>query len=221
MNPACGVVAESNWWGCGPKSDLWGRSPKGESSGSKSEAPSPKPETLTIMKTGEKKKSELQKAREDLVDFAVDREDVKWLMDRLPEEADIKRVTVEYELQILKIIGVGWSLSFYLENSPQKTELLSTYWEAINEFSQGISTTTEYMIGRQIDYFEILKERLEMYVAALSENPEAPEPAQVVGPEFARICGNADDIFTFMTGSKMFISTLNKVKTYLEAIKLR
>ena len=110
--------------------------------------------------------SELEKAGEDLLDFAVDRGDVKWLMDRLPEKADIKRVTVEYELQIVK-------------------------------------------------------ERLDMYVTALAKNSGAPEPALVIGPEFARICGNVDDIFTFMTGSKMFISAINKVKAYLEAIKLR
>ncbi len=166
-------------------------------------------------------KSDLEKAGEDLLDFAVDREDVNWLMSRLPKEADIKRVTVEYELQILKIIGVGWSLSYYLENSPQKTELLELYWNSINEFSRGISTTTEYMIGQNIDYFQILKDRLEMYVGALEKHPDAAEPALVIGPEFAKICGNVDDIFTFMTGSKMFISTLNRVKQYLEAIKLR
>jgi len=172
------------------------------------------------MNNAENKKSELEKAGEDLLNFAVDRDDVKWLMDRLPQEADIKRVTVEYELQILKIIGVGWSLSYYLANSPQKTELLEKYWAAINEFSRGIATTTEYMIGQHIDYFQIIKDRLDMYVAALSKNPDAPEPARVIGPEFARICGNLDDLFTFMTGSKMFISTINKVKAYLEAIKL-
>jgi hypothetical protein len=169
----------------------------------------------------EKNKSEIEKVRQDLLDYAVDREDVNWLMARLPQEADIKRVTVEYELQILKIIGVGWSLSYYLENSPQKTELLESYWNSINEIARGISTTTEYMIGQNIDYFQILKERLEMYVAALERHPDAAEPALVIGPEFARICGNVDDIFTFMTGSKMFISTLNRVKQYLEAIKLR
>ena len=173
------------------------------------------------MNNADEKKSELEKAGADLLDFAVDRDDVKWLMDRLPQEADIKRVTVEYELQILKIIGVGWSLSYYLANSPQKTELLEKYWEAINEFSRGISTTTEYMIGQNIDYFQIIKDRLDMYVAVLSKNPDAPEPARVIGPEFAGICGNVDDIFTFMTGSKMFISTINKVKAYLEAIRLR
>ena len=169
----------------------------------------------------ENKKPEIEKAGQDLLDFAVDREDVNWLMARLPQEAEIKRVTVEYELQILKIIGVGWSLSYYLENSPRKTELLEFYWNSVNEFSRGISTTTEYMIGQKIDYFEILKERLEMYVAALENHSDAAEPALVIGPEFARICGNVDDIFAFMTGSKMFISTLNRVKDYLEVIKLR
>ena len=174
-----------------------------------------------FMNNAKETKSELEKAAADLLDFATDREDVKWLMDRLSQDADIKRVTVEYELQILKIIGTGWSLSYYLESSPQKTELQELYWNSINEFSQGISTTTEYMIGQNIDYFQILKDRLDMYVAALEKHPDAPEPALVIGPEFARTCGNVDDLFTFMTGSKMFISTINKVKAYLEAIKLR
>jgi hypothetical protein len=142
-------------------------------------------------------------------------------MDKLPEEADIKRVAVEYELQLLKIIGVGWSLSYYLANSPQKTALLELFWDSVNEFSQRISTTTEYMAGQKIDYFQTLKDRLDMYLAALEMHPNASEPALVIGPEFARICGNVDDIFTFMTGSKMFISTLNSVKAYLEAVKLR
>jgi len=173
------------------------------------------------MHNSKETKSEIEKAGADLLDFALDREDVNWLMDRLPQEADIKRVTVEYELQILKIIGVGWSLSYYLGNSPQKIALVELYWNSVNEFSRGLSTTTEYMIGQQIDYFQILKDRLDMYVAALAKNPEAAEPALVVGPEFARICGNVDDLFTFMAGSKMFISTINKVKAYLESIKLR
>jgi hypothetical protein len=173
------------------------------------------------MNNAEKKKTELEKTAADLLEFAVDREDVKWLMDRLPEEADIKRVTVEYELQILKIIGVGWSLSYYLENSHQKAALLELYWNSINEFSQDLSTATEYMIGQHVDYFHILKDRLNIYVDALEKHPDAAEPALVIAPEFARTCGNVDDIFTFMTGSKMFISTINRVKEYLETIKLR
>ena len=77
------------------------------------------------------------------------------------------------------------------------------------------------MTGQNIDYFQTLKDRLDAYVEALSRSPDAQEPATAIGPEFANICGNADDIHTFMAGSKMFSSTISRVKEYLEAIKLR
>lgn len=173
------------------------------------------------MEHSEERKSEIEKIRDDLFNFAIDREDIKWLMERLPREADIKRSAVEYELQILKIISVGWSISYYLENNPHKNSLLELFWMAIYEFSQHLSTTTELMIGQDIDYFQILKERLDMYVNAMAQNPEATEPSTVIGPQFAKTCGNADDISTFMTGSKMFLSTTGQVKEYLETINLK
>jgi hypothetical protein len=173
------------------------------------------------MEDSEKEKSGIEKAGEDLFNFAIDREDVKCFMAHLAEEADIKRSTVEYELQILKIISVGWSASYYLENNPQKNQLLDLYWKAVYDFSHSISSTTELMTGQNIDYFQTLKDRLDMYVNAMAQKPDTPEPASVIGPEFARTCGNADDIFTFMTGSKMFTATISGVKEYLETIKLR
>ncbi len=173
------------------------------------------------MENSENQKSEIEKTGEDLFNFAIDREDVKWLMNHLPPEADVKRTTVEYELQILKIIMVGWSISYYLANSSQKNVLLECYWNAVNEFSRDLTTTMEYLIGQDIDYFQVLKDRLDTYVEAMARNPEASEPAAVIGPEFSKACGNENDIFTFMTGSKMFISTTTKVRQYFEAIKLR
>lgn len=173
------------------------------------------------MGNSEEKKSGIDMAGEDLFNFAIDREDVKWLMAHLPEEADIKRGTVEYELQILKIISVGWSISYYLENDSQKNPLLDLYWKAVYEFSRSISSTTGLLIGHDIDYFEILKDRLDMYVDAMTRKPDAPEPAVVIGPEFARTCGNVDDVFTVMAGSRMFVTTISRVKEYLEAIELR
>ena len=173
------------------------------------------------METLEKEKSGIEKVGEDLFNFAVDREDVKTFMAILPKDADIKRSTVEYELQILKIISVGWSLSYYLESSPQKSQLAELYWKAIQEFSQNISATTGLMIGQDIDYFQILKDRLDIYVDAMDQKPDAPEPAVVIGPEFARTCGNVDDVYTVIAGSRMFITVIRNVKQYLEAIKLR
>ena len=165
-------------------------------------------------------KSPAQRAGEELFTYAVDREDVKFLMEYLSSEADINRVTVEYELQILKIVSVGWSISFFLENSEQKNPLLEIYWQSIREYAQNLSSTTGLMLGQEIDYFQTLKDRLDLYVNALARNPEAPEPATVIGPEFAGVCGNKDDIFTYMTGAKMFLATLSNVRNYLEAIEI-
>ena len=169
----------------------------------------------------EENPSKIEQAAEDLLNYAIDREDVKWLMANLAEHADVKRTTVEYELPILKIISVGWSLSYYLPGGPQKDELTNLYWTAINDFSKDLSSTTEMMTGQKIDYFDILKNRLDMYVKALEQHPEVQDPATVIGPEFARTCGNAEDVFTFMTGSKMFASVIGRVKEYFETIKLR
>ena len=97
------------------------------------------------MENSENEKSKIERTGEDLFNFAIDREDVKWLIDHLPPEADVKRTTVVYELQILKIITVGWSISYYLTNSPQKNVLVECYWNAVNEFSRDLSTTMEYI----------------------------------------------------------------------------
>ncbi|MGD9139639.1 MAG: hypothetical protein PVH42_22950 [Desulfobacterales bacterium] len=173
------------------------------------------------MENSENKKSKIEKTAEDLLEFAIDREDVKWLLERLPPEADIQRTTVEYELQILKIIGVGWSISYFLADSHQKNVLLKIYWNAINEFSGDLTKTMQYLIGQDIDYFQVLKDRLALYVDAMAQHPDALEPAEVIGRQFSKNCGSEEDIFTFMTGSKMFISATTKVRQYLEAIKLR
>jgi len=165
-------------------------------------------------------KSVVEIAREDLFNFAVDRDDIKTLITLLPKETECKPEAVEYELQLLKIISTGWSISFFLEETNHRDELAESFWKSIHDFSETLSETTQLMTGQDINYFNILKERLDMYVEALTEKPEATEPAAVVGPEFAKVCGNADDIFAIMTGSRMFIITVASVKEYLEKIML-
>jgi len=172
------------------------------------------------MKNGEREKSGIERAGEELFNFAVDREDVKTLMAYLPAQAHIERGKVEYELQLLKIISVGWSISYFLQGWSRKNELAEVYWKAIHELSQGIYSTTGLMIGQNIDYFQEIRNRLDTYVHALGEKPGAAEPAAIIGPEFARACGNVDDVYTVLTGSRMFIGTIGRVKAYLEALEL-
>jgi hypothetical protein len=172
------------------------------------------------MDNTEKDKSLLEQAGQDLFSFAIDREDIKTLIALLPEESECKPATTEYELQLLKIISVGWGISFYLENHPQKDELAELFWKRVHEFAGSLSETTGLMTGHDIDYFQTLKDRLDTYVAALAKKPGAAEPAAVIGPEFARACGNSDDVFAVMTGARMFIAIVGSVKEYLETLKL-
>ena len=169
----------------------------------------------------EENTSVIELAGKDLFNFAVDREDIKTLIAHLPEETVCEPEAIEYELQLLKIISVGWSISFFLENNPHRSQLTEIFWKSVHEFSEKLSETTQLMTGQDINYFQILKTRLDMYVEALTEKPETTEPASVIGPEFAKVCGNADDIFSVMTGSRMFIMTVASVKEYLESIKLQ
>jgi len=166
-------------------------------------------------------RSPIQQAAEDLFNFAIERDDTKWLMARLPAEADINPTTVAYELQILKIISVGWSISFFLEEWPEKQQLVEQFWEAVRAFSQSLSTTTEMMTGQDIDYFQVLKGRLDSYLDALRQNPEASNPEAVIGPEFARHCGNANDLFAVYTGGRMFSGVTGRVREYLDAANLQ
>ena len=173
------------------------------------------------MDAKEKKKSEIEQAGEDLLNFAFDREDVKWLVSNLPEDTTTKmRSKVEYELQLLKMISVGWSIPYFLENSPGKNRLMELFWEFVREFSRSISETTSLMTGRDINYFHTIKHRLDTYLNAMSETSKEKEPSAVIGPEFAAACGDGDNLFTLMTGSKMFSAAVDGVREYFTAIEM-
>jgi hypothetical protein len=172
------------------------------------------------MKNLENKKSDVEKIAEDISNFAIEREDIKWLMQNLSKKAKVKKATVEYELQILKIIITGWSISYYLEIHPYKNKLSELYWDLIQEFSKSLSEATNLMTGCDIDYFTILKERFDFYLGAMSAKKNVKEPVEIIGPIFAKACGNKDDIFAIMTGSKMFMSVIQRVKAYFEEINL-
>jgi hypothetical protein len=171
------------------------------------------------MPQAESEKTGMTQAGEKLFNFAVDREDVKVFIENLPKETKCNSAAVEYELQLLKIISTGWSISFFLEDASRRDQLAEKFWKLIHGFSTSLSETTGLLVGHDIDYFQILKSRLDMYVAALAEKPEMTEPAAIIGPEFAKLCGDIEDIYSVMAGSRMFIITVAQVKDYLEFIE--
>jgi len=169
------------------------------------------------MSTAEKLEMTLKNMCENLAAFAVDREDIKQLLASLPEDDAIKTVTVEYELQLLKIISAGWAINVYMDGKKEKEALAEHFWLIIREFSKTLSETLHLTTGADVDYFETLKKRLDTYLATM-ENAESGEPVQAVGPEFARLCGNPDNAFVTLNGARIFHLTVTAVQEYVGSV---
>lgn len=163
-----------------------------------------------------------QRIAQDLSSFAIDRTDLKELLAQVPGDNQALLTTMEYELQILKILSVGWGISFFVPATEKnKTQISEFYWEYIREISNNISMLTETTTGKKLDYFDILKTRLDSYVMILQQEEEqAQDPAVIMGPAFAGMCNAANDAVCVLVGTKMFTLTLGAVKEYLNAVKL-
>ncbi len=171
------------------------------------------------MATAAKREVTLQKMCENLASFAVDREDIKQLLTTLPSDEAINPVSVEYELQLLKIISAGWSINVYMDGKPEKELLSENFWLIIREFSKGLSETLNLMSGADVDYFDTLKERLNTYLSTM-ENAGSGEPVQVVGPEFARLCGSPENAFVTLNGARIFHLTATSVEEYIGSVDI-
>ena len=160
----------------------------------------------------------IPRAGEQLFQFAIDRGDMQSILDALPLDDPEKRVALEYEIQLLRIISVGWAITYFLTDSDLKTPLGQLFWEHVRSFSTTLSTSASLTTGSDIDYFDILKQRLEFYVQALDSAGQISQPAMAVGPAFAEACGDRDDAVATLAGSKMFSHTILAVREYLDGI---
>lgn len=147
---------------------------------------------------------------------------MKAVIQSLPKEAGLDLVALEYELQLLKILSVGWSLSYLLEESPLKEGLVQAYWNIIRDFSHNVSQMSATTMSQDFNYFAVIKERLDSYVACLDGGAASGggDPTALIGPKFAEHCQMAGNVFAVMAGSKLFNLSVNAVKEYLESIQL-
>ena len=158
----------------------------------------------------------IQEIGESLANFSLDRESVLFALTRLPDEHSIDRVAIEYEIQLLKILSVGWGISYFMEDHSEKSPLIKKFWDVLFEFSKNLSSVTSLTIGKEVDYFLALKERIDIYLKALAEVPHVKDPASVIGPTFARLCGSTDNVHVIMAGNRIFHLSLEGVKNFLE-----
>ena len=166
------------------------------------------------------KTKKLEEAAEHLFNYAIERDDLKQIVTQLPEDKALRKVTVEYELQLLKIISVGWAIAFFMAQHPLKSSLTEAFWRQIQSLSQSISGATSASIGKDVDYFSIIKQRLDLYVNALQHFAEAPDTARVIGVTFAKLCGSEADSYITLAGKRTFSLTSASVKNYIETLQL-
>jgi hypothetical protein len=163
-----------------------------------------------------------QQLARNLATFAFDRTDVKELLATIKKNHNLNLTAIEYELQILKILSVGWAISFFMTPTDKnKASLTQAFWDHIRETSNNISTLTNTTTGQSIDYFDILKQRLDTYLAIMRKNPDAAKnPANIMGSAFARACSMENNSFAILIGTKMFTLTLGSIKEYLNIVKI-
>ena len=162
---------------------------------------------------------DIRKIGENLANYAIDGADLKVILDAIHPEARINRILLEYEIKLLKIISVGWGLTFFLAENSKKEALTTAYWTAINLFSRDFSAVASTAVSKNIDYFTILKERTNVYVSELSRNSKITDPVAVIGPKFAELCGDMENVHIVMAGNRAFSYSLKAVRDYLESIE--
>ena len=108
----------------------------------------------------------------------------------------------------------------FLDESSKKKELSESFWNAVQSFSQNISMLSSSSTGKEIDYFNTLKERLDTYLNALNLIPDNPDPLASIGPKFAETCGSKDNAHIVLSGSKVFNLSVGGVKNYLESVQI-
>ncbi|PID40563.1 MAG: hypothetical protein CR984_02545 [Proteobacteria bacterium] len=156
-----------------------------------------------------------------LFQFAIDRNDMHAILDALPPTAADKRSQLEYEIQLLRIVAVGWAITYYLADHAVKTTLGQYYWEAVRSLSATLSTSASTAAGAEVDYFDIIRQRMDHYVKALDAAGQITDPTLAIGPAFAEASGDRDDACAMLAGSKMFAHTIRSVRDHLDTAVAR
>ena len=170
--------------------------------------------------TDDKAPATMDRAVEVLTGIAVNRQEVRHALAGLPEAEGINKTTVEYEIQLLRIVFTGWAVSYFLAHHPLKNELAQSFWFSIHEFSQKVSSLAAGSAGVTVDYFDAIRERTRCYIDAMNNNMTEPDPTAVVGATFSLLCGGTGAQPVVDAGKQMFANTLATVKIYLDTVRI-
>lgn len=153
---------------------------------------------------------------EKLLHYALGSDELFPLIEALPETSSITQNKLEYELRLLKILSVGWGLSYYLDEGENKEATITTFWQEIYLFSKEIDQTSR-TAGIEIVYFSILEERFNAYRARLETGP-AKDVIRLMGLACASFCGDENDSYVYVVGKKVFRDALSNLQEFLSEL---
>lgn len=166
----------------------------------------------------------IQEMAESLVNLSLSPEVAAFAVRDMP--ARTNRTVVEYEGRMLQILGVGWAISYFMADRPEKKAVTEAYWNMLFDFSKNLSTVVSATLPEPFDYIRVLKSRMDTYLAEFSDvEASAKDPAALqndlltrVGMTFARLCGGEDDVYLILAGNRLFHLSLEGVKHYLTSV---
>lgn len=135
------------------------------------------------------------------------------LIQGLPETSAIPQSRLEYELRILKILSMGWGLSYYLDEGEVKEKIVTGFWKEIFLFSGELDQVAG-ATGLNLSYFSLLQERFTAYLARVEALP-LKDIIKIMGLACADFCGDENDSYIFVVAKKVFADTLTTLQTYL------
>lgn len=172
------------------------------------------------MAGGSESRINVAEAANRLLNISVNQNETRADIAGLPADAAGSLIAVEYELQLLRIVATGWTISYTVEEERLRKLLSEAFWEGIRTYCSAVSAMTGPVLGKDCDYFSMIRQRVDHYVQVMSHFPDAGDPAQVIGPTFASLCGCDQSAAVISLGRRVFTRCLARVQGFLHEVDI-
>lgn len=152
-----------------------------------------------------------------LLNIAVNQNETRADITGLSTDAAGSLIAVEYELQLLRIVVTGWAISYTVEEERLRKTLSEAFWEGIRTYAGAVSAMTGPVLGKDCDYFSMIRRRMDRYVQVVAHFPDATDPGLVIGPAFAQLCGCGRNVEAASLGRRVFNRCLARVQRQLSS----
>jgi len=150
-----------------------------------------------------------------LLNIAVNQRETKADLLAAQNDEPVNWIAVEYEMQLLRIVAVGWALAYFAEEARGSEGLAEAYWEGVQTYCSAVSAMTRPVLGSGADYFGTVRQRLDHYVQVMTHFSNVTDPALVIGPAFAKLSGCEASEAVIGLGGRVFSRCLARAQRQL------